>query len=518
MVLATVLVASTLAGAGTEVPPGTPIVAIRVVRTDIFDLSDPGTSAWPYRWANALHILTREQFIRNMLLFRVGDKLDPARLAESERILRDTGFLSPVTITAHPVPGGAEVVVETHDQWTLEVGVSFGVFGNRTTYGGSLSDQNFLGWGKTVDVEYDSNPERTSWTFGYKDPLFLGSRWYLELEHADASDGKTDVFKFEYPFFSLATPKAGGVEWRRENLTDYLYSENEKAVSGKVDRHKFLLWGGIRLPGDGVFTNRLTLGVFSEQARYADWQWVDGGLYPTPEGREMKGFQVGWDHQADRWSVVRGFRSWQRQEDLPLGPNWGATAGFSLPIFGADYARLPLSGYFNLGSLTGRQYSWLNASATGRLEHGGVGNSITHLDVGTARTGPVGWRGRVAVDLGHNLDGDQQLTLGADTGLRGWDPDTFDGTSRALANVEFRHQLTGEVLHLGIIGAAVFVDVGKTWDPRVGPSTEGWRKDAGVSLLIESTRAALLRIVRIEAAWPDHGKGPLILISGQSLF
>jgi hypothetical protein len=47
------------------------------VRTDIFDLSDPGTSAWPYRWANALHVLTRENFIRSLLLVREGDPLDP---------------------------------------------------------------------------------------------------------------------------------------------------------------------------------------------------------------------------------------------------------------------------------------------------------------------------------------------------------------------------------------------------------------------------------------------------------
>jgi hypothetical protein len=518
MLLAAILMASTLAAAGGEVAPGTPIVAIRVVRTDIFDLSDPGTSAWPYRWANALHVLTREQFIRSLLLFRVGDKIDPGRLAESERILRDTGFLSPVNITAHPVPGGAEVVVATHDQWTLEAGVSFGMFGKRKHKGASLSDENFLGSGKILDVEFDSDPERTSTTFTYKDPLLLGTRWGLELLHRNSSDGKTDAFQLEYPFFSLATPQAGGVDWRRENLTDYLYAGSKKAVAGAFSRHSFLLWGGLRLPSDSVFTNRLTLGVFSDEAKYADWRWLDGRPYPTPEGREMNGFQVGWDHQADRWRVVRGFRAWQRQEDVPLGPNWGATVGLSLSVFGSDRTRFPFSGYFGIASLRGDQYSWLNASQTGRFERGGMTNSVTHLDVGTALTGAAGWRGRVAVDLGHGLDLDRQLTLGADTGLRGWDPDTFDGTSRAVANLEWRHQVTGEVLHLAIFGVALFVDAGKTWNPRVGLSTEGWRKDAGIGILIESTRAALLRVVRIEAAWPDRGKGPLILISGDSLF
>ena len=510
--------ASTLASAGAEVPPGTPIVAVHVVQTDIFDLSDRTTSAWPYRWANALHVLTQERFIRSLLLFREGDKLDPARLAESERILRDTGFLSPVNITAHPAPGGAEVVVETHDQWTLEAGVSFGMFGRRKHKGASLSDENFLGWGKTLEVEFDSDQERTSTTFKYQDPLLLGSRWQLQLEHRNASDGKTDAFQLEYPFFSLVTPQAGGVEWRRENLTDYLYSGNHKAVSGKVDRHHFFLWGGLRLPGDHGLTDRLTLGVFSDEARYSGWKLVGGTSYPTPEGRVMKGFQVSWDHQADRWNVVRGFRAWQRQEDLPLGPNWRVNVGFSLPAFGADRARFPVGVQVDIGSLVGRQYSWVETSVAGRLEQGRMDNAVSHLVIATARTGPVGWRARLQMDLGHNLDLDQQLTLGADTGLRGWDPDTFDGTSRAVANMEWRRQVTGEVLHLAIFGIAVFADVGKTWNPRVGPSTEGWRRDAGVGLLIESTRASLLRIVRIEAAWPDRGKGPLILVVSESLF
>jgi hypothetical protein len=518
MLLASALILATVVAASPEVPPGTPIVAIRIVRQDIFDLSDPETSAWPYRWANALHVLTRENFIRSLLLFRVGDRLDPARLAESERLLRDTGFLSPVNISAHPAPGGAEVVVETHDQWTLEAGVSFGMFGRRKHKGASLSDENFLGLGKTVEVEVDRNPERTTTTFTYKDPLFFNTRWQLQVQYKNASDGKTEAFQMEYPFFSLATQLAGGVEWQRESLTDYLYSADQKVVSGGVSRHHFLLWGGIRLPGDQMFTDRLTLGVFSDQANYTRWSWTDGRAYPTPDGREMVGFQVGWDHQVDRWRVVRGFRAWQRQEDIPLGPNWMVSVGSSLPAFGGDRARFPVTAQFDVGSLAGRQYSWFQAAFEGRFEHGRMDNAVAHMVVGTAKTGSAGWRARLAMDLGHKLDLDQQLTLGADTGLRGWDPDTFDGTSRAVANVEWRHQLTGEVLHLAIFGVTVFADAGKTWNPRVGPSTEGWRRDAGIGLLIESTRAALLRVVRLEIAWPDHGKGPLFLVSSDSLF
>jgi hypothetical protein len=70
------------AGAGTEeVAPGTPIVAVRIERHDIYDLDDPATSAWPYRWIDALHILTREEFNRFLLFFRVREILDPEIVA-----------------------------------------------------------------------------------------------------------------------------------------------------------------------------------------------------------------------------------------------------------------------------------------------------------------------------------------------------------------------------------------------------------------------------------------------------
>ena len=93
--------------------------------------------------------------------------------------------------------------------------------------------------------------------------------------------------------------------------------------------------------------------------------------------------------------------------------------------------------------------------------------------------GKAGLRLRAAADFGHNLDGERQLTLGADTGLRGYDPNTFDGTSRAVANVEWRHRLTGEFLHIAVLGMTAFVDGGKTWGARVGPSTDGLARRRG---------------------------------------
>ncbi len=513
-----VLLATVDAPRPAEVPPGTRIVAVRIVRHDVFDLEDPATSAWPYRAADALHVLSHEAFIRALLLFRVGDPLDPAKLAESERILRGTGFLNPVNITAHPASGGAEVVVETHDQWTTEFSINYGRFGAKQHSGASLSEKNFLGWGKGVQVEYDSTPERTSTLFEYKDPLVFDTRWQLLASHRKSSDGSTDTFQLDYPFFSLATQLAGGGSWQRQGISDYLWAGGHERVVGHAATRTFELWGGLRLPGDDVVTNRLIVGAFGDRARFSNWRYLNGSPFSQPADRDLLGVEAGWDHETDSWKVVQGFRSWQRQEDVPLGPNWQVTGGLSLPAFGGDRARLRFDGTLTLGRLDGERYSWLLGEVSGRVERNGVANGITHVELGTAECGPAGWRVRAAADLGHDLDGEQQLPLGADTGLRGYDPFTFDGTSRVVANLEWRHRIDGEVLHVAALGITGFADAGRTWGARVGPSTEGWRSDVGVGLLTEITRTSVLHIIRLEVGFPDRGGKPVFLITGDSLF
>ena len=498
--------------------PGTPIVSVRIVRHDIFDLNDRATSASPYRWVDALHALTRERFIRSLLLFRVGDSLDPLRLAESELILRGTGFLNPVTISAHPAPGGAEVLVETRDQWTIGVDVTYDVSGNRARSGASISDDNLLGTGKGVLFDRSSDAERSSTTLGYKDLTVWGGRWQVDLKYTMSTDGSARFLRVQYPFFALKTPRAGGVEWRQDASQGHLWSEAKRSVQGAADARDFEAWYGLRLPGEGIRTDRLIVGVFGERALFGEWHRIDGSPYPRPADRDLIGPEVGWEHQTFRWKVVHGFRSWNRQEDLPLGPNWRVTAGLSSPAFGGDRQRIRYRASFDVGRWRERTYMWGIANLSGRIESHDLSNAVTHLELGGAMTGSAGFRLRAVADLGHELDGDRQLTLGADTGLRGYDPSQFDGSSRLLTNLEWRHRLTGEFLHVAVLGLTAFADGGKTWGARVGPSSDGWRGDVGAGMLLEITRAAVVRILRVEVAFPDRGGPPVLQVTTQSLF
>jgi hypothetical protein len=498
---------------------GLPIVAIHTDRNDVFDTSNPKTRSWPYRWANALHIISKEDFIRSMLLFKEGDPYSASTAAESARILRQLGIMNPVEITARRVGEGVEVMVETRDQWTLKFGAKLGIFGNRTDYRTDFEEENLLGWGKAVSVAYESDNERDSWSLGYFDPNVFNSRWRVKLLHADLSDGFTDEFVIDRPFYSLATPWTWGVSGLQQELVDHLYSKSESVVEGLHESENLSVWGGARLPGNGVVTRRLVAGWEHRRHLYSNWAWEETGEpYPAPEDRLIDGPRISYQQIVDRFIVVEGFRAWAVQEDVAFGPNFGLSAVFSSPSFGGDRQRLLMAGRAHAAGQRGR---WLVLGDTwfsGRLEDGDAHNLVAGLQVGAAQLGKSGLQTRLLVEGSQRLDRDRQLTLGADLGLRGWDPDYFDGTGRAILNVQWRRLLMKDVLGLFSVGVVVFGDAGRTWNPRVGPDTDGVRFDAGVGLLFDLSNLSRSTLLRVDAAIPDNGTGVTITISTSTIF
>jgi hypothetical protein len=517
--LAVLLLTASPGAASEQALEGQPIVAITFDRQDIFDTSDPKTDAWFYRWANALHVVSKEDFLRSMLLFKEGDPYSESAAAESARILRSLGIINPVNITAREVEGGVEVMVETHDRWSLQLGGQAGVTGNRSSFGFDVEENNFLGWGKAIGIGYESDDERDAWSYWYSDPNVLNTRWRLSLDHSNLSDGSRDEVTIDRPFYSLATRWSWGVSGSREQLVDHLYSESESVVSGSRDTEAIRLWGGARLPGNSRITRRLTAGWEYRRDRYNDWSWEDDEApYPAPEDLLIDGPSLSYQQIADRFVVVEGFRAWTVQEDVALGPNFYASTVFSTPATGGDQRRL----LFELGAHAARQNGqWLvlgDAWASGRHEETGFQNLVAGLQLAAAQLGRKGLQLRLLAETSRELDLNRQFTLGADLGLRGWDPDFFDGTGRALLNAQWRTLVMEDVLGLFSFGVVVFGDAGMTWDPRVGPDTDGIRLDAGVGLLFDLSHLSRTNLLRVDLAFPDDGSGPTLTISTSTIF
>ncbi len=498
---------------------GLPIVAIRFERYNIFDTSNPKTDAWLYRAANSLHIVSKERFIRANLLFREGDPYSESLAAESARILRQIDQMNPVEITAHRVEGGVEVTVETHDKWSLQVGGDFDSFGSRSEFGLGITEENLLGLGKAVSVDYSNREERSAFSYRYYDPNLFFSRWQVELIHADLSDGRVDEFEIGRPFYSLATQWAWGGEARRERLIETLYADAEPAVSGGRRTELVEAWCGARLPGAGRATRRLIFGWEYRSDLYDNWRQESTGLpYPEPEGLTISGPSLGLQVIADRFLVVTGFESWTAQEDISLGPDFSASTVISHPTFGGDSWRLPFTSRLHAGVRRGPWLVLADVWTSGRLQDGGTANLVSGFQISAGQLGSRGWQARLLTEDSNGLDLDRQLTLGADIGLRGWEPDTFDGTGRALLNLQWRTMLMEEVFGLFSFGVLIFADAGATWDPRVGNDTDGVKVDAGVGLLFDIPRLSRANLLRIDVAVPDDGSGPVISLSTSSIF
>ena len=72
---------------------------VRVDARNIFDLADPAESGPFYRTVNQLHIVTRQQVIARMLLFKSGEKVSVQKIEETERILRSLRIIHDLDIT-----------------------------------------------------------------------------------------------------------------------------------------------------------------------------------------------------------------------------------------------------------------------------------------------------------------------------------------------------------------------------------------------------------------------------------
>src|SRR5947208_168923 len=69
------------------------IERVLIERKNVFDLSVPGEDWWPFRLANRIHIQTRDPVIRHEILLPPGEPWDPLKALESERNLRNLGFI-----------------------------------------------------------------------------------------------------------------------------------------------------------------------------------------------------------------------------------------------------------------------------------------------------------------------------------------------------------------------------------------------------------------------------------------
>ncbi|HET9405456.1 MAG TPA: hypothetical protein VFO57_12820, partial [Burkholderiales bacterium] len=314
---------------------GAVIGEIRISSENIFDLNDPRESSWFYRFGNAIHVPTRVGLLRSLLLFRSGERVSVQLIDETERLLRNQGYLYDVSIRAVAYRNGVvDIEVATRDSWSLDPAIKLTREGGTNTSGLGLKENNFLGTGLALGYAYESDVDRSGNEFSIGHGNAFGSRTVIEYRRADFSDGERDAFRLERPFYELDARWAAGLSATRHGRIDSIYSGG--AVSGQY-RHQAdsgEVYGGLSRGLVNGFAHRVSLGIeYRDDAYRADPALV--APPELPQDQKLVAPFVRYELVEDDFRKTQNLDRVQRAEYLRMGTNLRLQLGRAMTGLGS---------------------------------------------------------------------------------------------------------------------------------------------------------------------------------------
>jgi hypothetical protein len=499
-----------------DIPPaeqleamGARIGKIVLLKDNVFDLSNPKEDNWLYRLANRWHMLTRDSVIRQQLLFREGDFYSRRLLRESARLLRENDYLYSATVEPLRYQDGVvDVAVRTRDVWTLMPGASISRSGGENDWRITLSEKNLLGRGMRLRLSYEEDVDRQATTFEFSDRNF-GHSWYsVMLGLSDKSDGSTYLLNVVRPFYALDSRWSAGFNFRNDDREDRLYELGEEAAEYRHESDYFTLFGGWSDGLEDGWVRRWTAGVVYDNQSFSEVR-VPEFPAAVPDDRRLVYPYVALEILEDDFEVTANREQIGRPEDFYMGRRVTASLGYAAEAFGSDRNSIvyALEASRGLGDINSKAL-FLSALASGRVDDGDAANIVTEVSgryynqISSKRLFFM----TLDAKLGHELDLENPIELGGDTGLRGYPLRYQAGDASLLFTIEQRYYTDWYPFRLVRVGGAIFADIGRTWgDNPVGADSLGWLKDVGFGLRFGPTRGGDREVIHVDIAFPLDG-------------
>lgn len=491
-----------------DFPDNAKVGEIVFTRYPIFNPNDPEENNALFRLVDALHIDTRESVVQDQLLFDSGDPVDKRILNESARVLRDSDYLYDARVWPYRVCGNrVDVEVVTREVWTLSGGASVSREGGNDETSVSISDSNFLGYGKTFSLSRTSSTDRDGIEFNYQDPNVAGSRYTLDLFYADNDDGHHTELDAGLPFYSLDARYAGGISYGSHQRVDDIYERGEEVASYTTDLQTAELYFGTSNGWEDGATERWWYGVHSREENYgvAEDAAVPASL---PESREINYPFIGFEFIEESFIQVSNLNHMHRIEDFNLGRSWSWRLGIADTIFGSDADRLVYRGNMRRAwKLNDSTLMQAKTSLSGMWRYNEDRSEDLVLESNWRWYDGVGRKQGTYLAMnfrfGRKLPTGQELLLGSEEQLRGYPARYQKGTRSFVFTAERRYYTDWHLWRLLRVGGAVFFDVGRAWEPGDENSgSSGVLADAGFGIRLASSRAQSKQIVHIDFAFP----------------
>jgi hypothetical protein len=450
--------------------------AVRVETQDVFRPAETGERVVP-QLVNALHVTTRRETVMREVFVQPGDLVDTSQAEELERNLRALGIFAEVEVRLVPATteGEADLVVRTRDRLTLAAGGGASYVGGTTGFNVSASESNVLGHGDRLAASFRETDDGDFRGVGTWQDLHLFDTWMRNsMRVSRTDDGDGFGVEVDRPIKHLRDPRSWRVAASYDDLAQEYYEFGEE--EGTVPFRRMALEGDV----GALHGERFARSGFGMTARYLDVDYgqAEGALAPTLRvPGATRSLFLGPTFRG-RW--IDGFRTATAidtlgfVQDIALAGEFECSAGGLLRDEDGVATELQPAFEAHAGFAWEPHAAWLLGVATdGGARWGDSGLVGWHA---AARAQSVWlWRddqalcGTVRFDAAEeDQDLPVQFTLGADSGLRGYDSRLLDGRKRVVASVEERWD-TGLDLWAFRVGLAAFCDAGWITDgPRFG--------------------------------------------------
>jgi outer membrane protein assembly factor BamA len=464
---------------------------------------------------NALHWKTKERTIRHWLPYTEGDEFRPGRVFRMERTLKETERLNVVTNTrvVQTEDGFVDMYIHVQDIFSMYVDFLPEISGDMYSFGFTIGESNFLGRHAVAGAHAGRDNFFARWQQKYDDPWFFDSRWRFServgfqydtdgnhvgegfgvtLERPLRSRQERWGWKTSFAYDNdLVYKHTGGTidnvilpsgefekKYQRknfvlENMLLHSFGDRRKTSVRGRDGSFSTEEGGVgRKNEDSVFNAGLF--VHNLQGRYRPYDALapeDDAVFRRDVMRDdftrhKIGLLVEANNHID--TELTNFKHYWHAEYLPLGSSINATFAASQKFWGSDenagYITLELA---NNALLSGKQIIQSSICFTSDfVAEQGQRNMLTTLSYTHHFRGlPLGqlvFRAEAA--FGERLNNESVLTLGADTGLRGYRVDRFEGDRRLLFNLEYRLPPLFRIPLLDeYMSFVAFADLGSCW-------------------------------------------------------
>ncbi|MFO7755009.1 MAG: hypothetical protein R6V34_03390 [Bacteroidales bacterium] len=385
---------------------------------------------------NKTHIKTKENIIKNYLLFEENDSLVPLKISESERLLRKLIFIYDARIVIIPVSNNeVDILVITKDVYSLGLMAEIHGYnvGKVTAF-----DKNLLGFGNELSliIPYDYRKyNSTGFGAAYKIKNISHTLIDAELKYINAFNRRIAGLDISKKFLTAYTKYAGGVSLNQSYILEDL---DTLIIPEPVEYNNIDLWlGRSYLLDETNYTRAVLSGRYINNNVWRRPEITSSSYY---EYQKYDLYLASFSLVSQRFYKANLIYNYGRNEDIPYGGMIEMTYGKEFNEFSrreyisfkSAFGRfLPNTGYFYGRGLIS---TFLNSKKT---EQGLINLNFKYIsDLYDLRSYKLRLFGTLDYSRGFSRFDDEFLFIGEDNGIRGFKNDSIFPTQRIYLNLE----------------------------------------------------------------------------------